>query len=93
MSSDLRALAFGRWLKKRRDEVGLTQAEVAEKIGYDTAQFISNWERAISLPPIAVYASLVRHYKIRKDEAAAKFREVKMIPVERDVEKLKKAMA
>jgi len=40
------------FLKRKRAEAGLTQKELANKMGYSTAQFCSNWERSKSLPPI-----------------------------------------
>ncbi len=35
---------LGKFLKKSRLTAGLTQQQVAEKLGLKTAQFISNWE-------------------------------------------------
>lgn len=41
-----------RLLKKSRSESGLTQAEVGDKLGYESRhQYISNWERELSPPP------------------------------------------
>lgn len=40
------------FLKKKRNDAGLSQKELAKKLGYTTAQFVSNWERSISRPPI-----------------------------------------
>lgn len=42
---------FGRYLKECRESKGLTQQAVANRLGYTSPQFISNWERAISRPP------------------------------------------
>lgn len=38
-------------IKDLRIAAGLSQAEVADVLGYSTPQFISNWERGVSLPP------------------------------------------
>ncbi len=39
-------------LRELREKAGLTQAELAHKIGYTSPQFISNIERGVSsLPP------------------------------------------
>lgn len=43
---------FGSWLRKLREKAKLTQWDIASAQGYDSAQFISNWERGVSLPPI-----------------------------------------
>lgn len=88
----LARLRFGRWLKARREQVGLKQADVAKPLGYTNPQFISNWERGISDPPVGAYVVLMRLYKIRKDEAIAKYRELKLLPVEREVGKLREAI-
>lgn len=39
-------------LKEVRIKAGLSQREVADTLGYSSAQFISNWERGVSHPPI-----------------------------------------
>ncbi len=49
-----------RLIKTRREEKGVTQNELAKKIGYAHAQFISNFERGYSPLP------LKKLYKIRK---------------------------
>lgn len=50
--NDLRKRIVGRFLRARRVKVGLTQLDVANHLQYTTAQFISNWERGISMPPM-----------------------------------------
>lgn len=42
-------------LKELREKAGLTQAELAEKFGYSTPQFISNIERGRAMLPVAQY--------------------------------------
>ena len=51
-------------LKQKRREADLKQGEVAEFLGYSTSQFISNWERGISNPPVYVLKKLAKLYKI-----------------------------
>lgn len=92
MSVDLIKLNFGRWMKRAREAANLTQADVAKQLSYDTPQFISNWERAISHPPVAVFAHLVRIYKLDRKEAQKRFRDLKMLPVERDLGDLKRML-
>ena len=55
---------FGQFLKTKRVEAGLSQEVVAKKLGYTSAQFISNWERGVSAPPIERLKSLAELYKI-----------------------------
>lgn len=50
----LRVEMVGNFLKEARESAGLTQQEVASKLSYSTAQFVSNWERGISLPPLDI---------------------------------------
>lgn len=39
-------------LKQAREKSGLSQSELAKKLGYTSAQFVSNWERGVcTIPP------------------------------------------
>ncbi len=60
----LRAKIVGDFLKSMRQKSGLTQQDLANKLSYSTAQFISNWERGISLPPLEVLPKLSNLCKI-----------------------------
>lgn len=59
---------FADFLKRSREGVGLTQAEVAQSLGYSTAQFVSNWERGLSHPPMKSLKVLANLYKIPSDQ-------------------------
>lgn len=39
-------------LKLKRNAVGMTQSQLSKNLGYECSQFVSNWERAISMPPM-----------------------------------------
>lgn len=56
------------FFKNARERQGLTQADVAKVLGYDTAQFISNWERGQSYPPIKATRKLSKLYKVPQDD-------------------------
>jgi transcriptional regulator with XRE-family HTH domain len=43
-------MTFGEYLRKKRIEKGLTQKQVADLLGYQSSQFVSNNERDVSLP-------------------------------------------
>lgn len=43
---------FGKFLRSAREERGLSQTEVADLLGFSSSQFISNWERGLSTPPL-----------------------------------------
>lgn len=54
----------GEFLKKSREAQGLSQKDVSTVLGYNTSQFISNWERGLSLPPIPTLRKLAKVYGI-----------------------------
>lgn len=56
------------FLKKKRNEVGLSQKELAKKLGYTTAQFVSNWERGISRPPMDSVPKIAKLIKANEKE-------------------------
>jgi transcriptional regulator with XRE-family HTH domain len=56
------------FLKQKRVAAGLSQREVSDKLGYTTPQFVSNWERGVSHPPINAIKKLGELYKISADE-------------------------
>jgi len=41
------------FLRQKRIAAGLSQGDMAKELKYTSAQFISNWERGLSLPPKA----------------------------------------
>lgn len=62
-------LDLGKYLKKKREDAGLTQTEVGEALGYTSGhQYISNWERGLSSPPLAKLNELIKLYHIDSDE-------------------------
>ena len=56
------------FLKSKRVAANLTQMDVAEALGYTSAQFISNWERGLSSPPIPTLKKLCKMYKMSSDD-------------------------
>ncbi|WP_295906261.1 helix-turn-helix domain-containing protein [uncultured Bdellovibrio sp.] len=59
---------LGEFLKEKRMKASLSQGDVANKLGYSTPQFISNWERGVSMPPINTLKKLGQLYKISADD-------------------------
>lgn len=59
---------LGLYLKQKRQKAGLSQSDVARKLGYMTPQFISNWERGVSDPPISTLKKLAEMYGINVEE-------------------------
>jgi transcriptional regulator with XRE-family HTH domain len=56
-------------LRKARTKKGLSQSEVAKRLGYSSPQFISNWERGLSSPPIPKLKKLCKIYDLPLDHA------------------------
>lgn len=56
-------LKFSEYIKTKRLEAGLSQKDVSDHFGYSTPQFISNWERGISTPPMKTLKKLAQLYK------------------------------
>ncbi len=56
-------LQVGEYLKELRRKAGLTQREVSLALGYSSAQFISNFERGIVLPPLKKMKVLHEMYR------------------------------
>lgn len=55
---------LGAYLQKMRLETDLTQRDVSLALGYSSAQFISNFERGIAVPPLKKLKVLVRMYNM-----------------------------
>lgn len=60
-------------LQKARVEIGMTQLEVAKKLGYEGAQFVSNFERGTCLPPKRAIKMLAKLYKLDVENLAMKY--------------------
>jgi transcriptional regulator with XRE-family HTH domain len=58
----------GAYLQTARQKSGLSQRQVADTLGYSSAQFISNFERGIAVPPLKKLKVLVRMYKLSVPE-------------------------
>jgi len=54
---------FCKELKKAREKAGYSQAHVAEVLEYASAQFVSNWERSLSIPPLETLVFLQSFYR------------------------------
>lgn len=58
---------LGEFLKNRRKEMGLSQIELGDTLGY-TPQFVCNWERGTAAPPLKIVPKLVSTLKIEMNE-------------------------
>jgi transcriptional regulator with XRE-family HTH domain len=62
------SVELAQFLKDKRVVAGHSQKDIAEQLGYSTSQFISNWERGISQPPLHTLRKIALLYKINADE-------------------------
>ena len=56
--------SLNKYLRDRRKELHLSQADLAKELGYSSPQFVSNWERGLVSPPLASLARLMELLKI-----------------------------
>ena len=55
---------LGVYLKAKRGEKEMTQAQVAEALGDVHVQFVSNWERGLCAPPGHSFQKLIEILKL-----------------------------
>lgn len=70
---NIQYIKIGRWFAEQRENARLTQSDVARALNYSTAQFISNWERGISLPPIVTLPALAEIYGISRKKMRERY--------------------
>lgn len=58
---------IGHFLRDKRESRGISQTEVAEVLGVKP-QFVSNWERGMSSPPLRLLKVVTRMYGIPDQE-------------------------
>lgn len=58
---------FGEYLQNLRKDAKLSQGDVAKHFGFSTPQFVSNWERGVSHPPVMHLKTLAKLYKTSAD--------------------------
>lgn len=64
---------FALFLKKSREAQQLSQSIVANTLGYGSPQFVSNWERGLSEPPMRFLSELAELYGIDSDDLKARY--------------------
>ena len=74
-------------LKEKRKAAGLSQGDVAKALGYRSPQFVSNWERSMSVPPVYALKKIAKIYKLNIDEIKALYFSVRMAEFKADLEK------
>ena len=64
---------FGKYLREKRREAGLSQQRVAQALGYSSPQFISNLERGTCPIPLNRVRQFIDLYKIDQNEFVGRF--------------------
>ena len=59
---------LGKYLQHKRESSNLTQAQMARKLGYATAQFVSNIERGCAFPPVNMLKGMIKAYRLDEEE-------------------------
>jgi transcriptional regulator with XRE-family HTH domain len=59
---------MGVYLREKREQKGLTQAQVALQLGYGSPQFISNIERGVSRVPVKSLRYFIQLYGLGINE-------------------------
>ena len=60
-------IKLGEFIKQMRLDRGYSQAELAVNLGYMSPQFISDWERGISSPPVKKLPELASLLDVKTD--------------------------
>lgn len=53
-------------LKEARLKADLSQKDVSDQLGYTSPQFVSNWERGVSRPPLEICKELCKILQLPK---------------------------
>ncbi|WP_415062655.1 helix-turn-helix domain-containing protein [Bdellovibrio sp.] len=64
----MKSSSLAELLKEKRIAANLSQREVATRLGYTTAQFVSNWERGVSSPPVQMLKKIADLYRTSAEE-------------------------
>lgn len=59
---------IGQFLKTHRVKSGLTQSDVAQRLGYTSPQFISNIERGLCSAPVKHLKDFAKMYNLDSEE-------------------------
>ncbi len=76
--------ALGTYLRQKRIKKKLTQVSVAKKLDY-TSQFIANWERGVSSPPLEALKKIIDIYEITPNEFLAKMASIQKDYIKRNI--------
>ncbi|WP_412771161.1 helix-turn-helix domain-containing protein [Ralstonia solanacearum] len=64
---------FGSWIKQQREELGMTQLDVAMFMGYDYSVMVSQIERGVSAMPTGDLRMWAEVLRMKADELAKQY--------------------
>lgn len=73
--------------KTMRVNAGLSQCDVAKRMGYTSSQFCSNWERNLSVPPPNSVKKLAKIFGVDAGDFADSYIEFVLNNLRKDLEK------
>lgn len=85
-------ITFGKFIKSKRNEAGLSQKALAEKL-YVTESAVSKWERGLSYPDITMISSLCAALNITEHELCTASDDENQRKIERMAKKYKTFVA
>jgi len=68
MENENMSLRLRETLKTKRLEAKMSQSDLGVKLGYSSGQFVSNWEREVSYPPMDKLAMMTKLFKLNKTD-------------------------
>lgn len=75
------------FLKSAREKAGLSQKQVSDHFGWKSAQFVSNHERSVSMPPVKILRKLAALYRVNPDELFKVFLATTLDEVTKDLKR------
>lgn len=78
----------GKILKEGREKAKLSQKEVSDHFGYKTPQFVSNWERGVSHPPVESIKKLSKFINVPAKTIARACADEKISEINKSYSKL-----
>ena len=71
-------------LREHRKRLGLTQRQVADRIGFESTDRISRWEKGLTFPHITNLGNLCRLFKVSPDALYPDLFDIAQKPGEHD---------
>lgn len=81
----IRGKDLAEYLKTARSLAGLSQKEVSTILGYKSSQFVSNWERGLSSPPVQTLKRLCSLYKTSEEDMYRMIRDIAVRQLEEEL--------